>query len=103
MCELLKSMLRAWCLYRNMEYVEGYVTPLPSDNFENGYLMGYAEATGCQWYKTAEKFSLSKFCIARTVTERGREALCLAECRGDKFYDMNGSLIETPNYFTPVE
>lgn len=33
-------MLHAWCKYRNMEYVEGHVRPLPSDNFEQGFLSG---------------------------------------------------------------
>lgn len=32
-------MLRAWCEYRGMEYVEGHVRPLPSDNFEKGFRM----------------------------------------------------------------
>ena len=39
-----KSMQRAWCEYRNMEYIEGYVNPLPSDNFAKGYELGRRDA-----------------------------------------------------------
>ena len=38
------SMLRAWCEYRNMEYVEGYVNPSPSENFIKGYQLGSRDA-----------------------------------------------------------
>lgn len=33
-------MLRAWCQYRNMEYVPDFVNPLPSENFESGFKQG---------------------------------------------------------------
>lgn len=39
--KLKEAMLRAWCEYRGMEYVEGYVNPLPSDNFEKGFMAGF--------------------------------------------------------------
>ncbi|MBD5224836.1 MAG: hypothetical protein HDS68_02570 [Bacteroidales bacterium] len=39
-----KFMLRAWCEYRNMEYVEGYVNPSPSENFAKGYQLGRRDA-----------------------------------------------------------
>lgn len=38
MNKIQEAMLRAWCKYRNIEYVEGHVRPLPSDNFEQGFL-----------------------------------------------------------------
>ena len=44
-----KELQKAWCRYRNMEYVEGHVAPLPSDNFEKGYIMGATEALANQW------------------------------------------------------
>lgn len=45
MNSIREAMLRAWCKYRNMEYVEGHVNPLPSDNFEKGFIAG----TSSQW------------------------------------------------------
>lgn len=47
-------MQRAWCEYRDMEYVEGYVNPLPSDNFEKGYEYGHRDALGSQWHSMDE-------------------------------------------------
>ena len=44
-----KAMQRAWCEYRNQEYVEGHVNPLPSDNFERGYRLGSRDALVNQW------------------------------------------------------
>lgn len=44
-----RAMQRAWCEYRGDEYIEGHVNPLPSDNFEKGYLMGRADALSGQW------------------------------------------------------
>ncbi len=37
---IYEALLRAWCEYRGMEYVEGHVNPLPSDNFEKGFYAG---------------------------------------------------------------
>lgn len=34
-----KAMHKSWCEYRNMEYVPGFVNPLPSDNFEKGFML----------------------------------------------------------------
>ena len=44
-----KAMQRAWCEYRGVEYVEGFVNPLPSDNFEKGYMLGRRDALASQW------------------------------------------------------
>lgn len=44
-----QSLQRAWCEYRNQEYVEGFVTPLPSENFERGYQYGHRDALAGQW------------------------------------------------------
>ena len=38
--KLNEAMLRAWCQYRNMEYVPDFVNPLPSENFERGFKQG---------------------------------------------------------------
>ena len=45
-----EALLRAWCKYRNMEYVEGYVKPLPSDNFEKGFIAGAAVSDKLNWF-----------------------------------------------------
>ena len=44
-----KTLQRAWCEYRNMDYVDGFVNPLPSDNFEKGYMLGSRDALAGQW------------------------------------------------------
>lgn len=82
MNSIREAMLRAWCEYRHMEYIEGHVTPLLSDNFENGFIAGI----GC---------ALS-MPIAERLTNDEREAFrglvaglkkSLDECLEDCIYD----------------
>lgn len=40
-----ESMRKAWCEYRNIEYIN----PLPSENFEKGYEYGRRDALAGQW------------------------------------------------------
>ena len=39
--KLNEALMRAWCEYRGMEYVGGYVNPLPSENFNAGFMRGF--------------------------------------------------------------
>lgn len=52
---LEKSMQRAWCEYKGVEYVEDYVNPLPSDNFDKGYNLGHRDAVASQWRDTKKE------------------------------------------------
>lgn len=40
-----ESMRKAWCEYRNIEYIN----PLPSEDFEKGYEYGRRDALAGQW------------------------------------------------------
>lgn len=49
------AMQRAWCEYRGVEYVEGFVNLLPSDNFEKGYMLGRRDALASQWRRVEDE------------------------------------------------
>ena len=69
--KLNEAMLRAWCEYRNQEYIEGNVRPLPSDNFEHGYMLGRRDALAGQWRSVEDE-----------LPDEGTEVLCLMKSNG---------------------
>lgn len=86
-------MLRAWCKYRNMEYVEGHVTPLPSDNFEKGFIAGASS----QWVSIKDSLPKEGETVIGAVFDDDGE---LYQLRCVKFY---GRKIDGLHFKTVIE
>ena len=98
------SMQRAWCEYRHQEYIEGHVCPLPSDNFEHGYLMGRRDAVASQWVSVKDELPkidddvLAIF--SRSYTPAYKE-MAVAYYDGEDWYTADGSHI-CPTHWLPI-
>lgn len=99
-----EPMLRAWCEYRNQEYSEGNVCPLPSDNFKHGYLMGRRDAVASQWISVKDELPkidddvLAIF--SRSYTPAYKE-MAIAYYDGEDWYTSDGSHIR-PTHWLPI-
>ena len=94
-----KSMQRAWCEYRNMEYVDGYVNPLPSDNFEKGYMLGRRDALASQWRSVDDELPENDEYVlvsySRSYTPDYKE-MAVAYWDGEDWYTIDGDHIFRP-------
>lgn len=97
MNQITKLLQKAWCRYRNMEYVEGHVRPLPSDNFEKGYLMGHEDTLRTLWV------AIDKWedeppcdCVVLVCDLDGMSEMRLCSWDGENFYDKSDDSVVRP-------
>lgn len=99
-----KAMQRAWCEYRGVEYVEGFVNPLPSDNFEKGYMLGRRDALAGQWRSVEDELPkeydevvvIFTHPIHPNITE-----YAVAYYDGEDWYTVDGEHIR-PTHWLPI-
>ena len=97
-----KAIQCAWCRCWNKEYVEGNVSPRPSENFAKGYECGLRDALA--WRSVADEFPFPDDLVlvafhrsyAPEIVEHD-----VARFDGEDWYTHDGSLIR-PTHWMPI-
>ena len=96
-------MRRAWCEYRNQEYVEGHVSPLPSDNFAKGYEYGRRDALALQWRSVDDELPENDSDVLVRYRDLGATLYAVAYYDGEDWYTNGGYHIRPTHWMSIPE
>lgn len=102
MNDIEEKMQRAWCEYRGVEYVNGHVNPLPSENFEKGYEYGRRDALAEQWRSVEDELpEKNEDVFVRYVNYVGVLEHGATYYDGEDWYTTDGTHIR-PTHWLPI-